>query len=125
MSKPYASWAEIRREAERLFSTFVPQASNPDAKQAFDEETIRNSRSFLDYAERYLPLAGDIDHGYWPTLCLYWFGAKPHPVDIEIFGDHFEFWRRIDLIVDVSHFDHEPDAPFPAELAEILLRELR
>lgn len=124
MTKPYTSWKELRVAAERLFATFVPRDTNEFAEKAFDPDTIRNALDFIDYAESRFPVADDIDHGYWPTLCLYWFNAKPHPIDVEIFEDHFEFWRRIDLMVDVSHFNHLPGEPFPGDLAEILSNEL-
>ena len=125
MAAPYTSWEELKVEAERLFMSYEPRDGNGPANENFGEQTVRNAREFLDYAAKNFPVADDIDHGYWPTLCLYWFNAKPHPIDVEIFEGHFEFWRRIDLVVDVSHFNHEPGEPFPTDLAEILAAELR
>jgi len=125
MTKLYASWSELRLEAERLFSTFVRRDTSEFTKSKFDAATIQNVIDFIEYAETHFPIADDINHGYWPTICLYWSDAKPYPIEVEIFGSDFELTRSVSLKVDTSQFDHVPGEPFPAELAEILSAELR
>ena len=125
MSGMNGTWNDLRLEADRLFLSFVASETDKSAQTGFDAETIDNVRDFIDYAQANYPLADEIMHGYWPTICLYWSKAEPHPVEIEIFDDHFEFQRFIDRVVDISHFDHCPGDPFPPDLAAILRTELR
>jgi len=105
-----ALWTVVEKQAR--------QACHDAGHAATD--AIRNALDFIAYAPARYPAPESVSRGYWPTVCLDWPLARPSPIQIEIAGDQYEFYRFINHTTDIEHFAHIPGEPFPDRLAAIL-----
>jgi hypothetical protein len=63
-------------------------------------------------------LPDEVGKGYWPTICFSWQG-----IQVEVFEDHFEFYKFRDQQTDIEHFPRDVGEPLPpALLAKLPVR---
>ncbi len=67
-----------------------------------DQDTINNARLLVDFASGRYEVANEIGRGYWPTISLNW-TSSPAPIEVEIFSDHYEFYRFSNGSTEIQH----------------------
>lgn len=87
-----SAWAEIAQAIEQL----AAECSD------LDQDTINNARLLVDFASGRYEVANEIGRGYWPTISLNWTPPSA-PIEVEIFSDHYEFYRFSDGSTEIQH----------------------
>jgi hypothetical protein len=87
-----STWAEV----ETVISGLA--AETPSLGQ----NTLENARLFARFASGRYQTPDEIGLGYWPTIRLMWSSTNP-PIEIEIFHDHYEFYRFSQGATDIQH----------------------
>src|SRR5919109_2135694 len=96
------NWTAVEAEIDRIISR--------STDEPFDQSTVANVREFVRFASEHCPVP-KVGKGYWSTICFSW-GTTP-PLDVEVFGDHFEVYRFYDGRTDTRHVRHTAGSPFP------------
>lgn len=88
-----STWTEVEAMINGLAAETPSLAQN----------TIENARRFVAFASGRYQTPDEIGLGYWPTICLSW--SSTPPIEIEIFQDHYEFYRIFEGATDIRHVD--------------------
>jgi hypothetical protein len=97
-----AAWRRLADELDEIAGS---------AGASFDADTIANAREFLALL-RDVSALPEIVKGYGNSFRFLWGLTN----EVEIFGDHVEFYRFHDKRTDIQHHDRKPGEPFPADL---------
>ena len=107
----HTGWEEVWPEIERLVAEHT---------EAVTPQTLGNLRDFIASIRERYAVADDFGPGYRSSVRLCWSNAKPAPVEIEVFEDHYEFYQFFDGRTDIQHFSHSGGGIIPRQLIEIL-----
>jgi hypothetical protein len=98
-------WLHVEQEIGRLIAETVDEP--------FGQNTIANARQLVDFA-RDRCLVPEVGKGHWSTFRFTW-DVTP-PIEVEVFGDRFEFYRFFDGRTDILEIKHVTGAALPKEL---------
>ncbi|WAC49715.1 hypothetical protein OVA03_07390 [Asticcacaulis sp. SL142] len=105
-------WSAVEDELEKLI------AANRD----FSEATIKNAKDLLVYVSENCVIGDGVDRGYWPTINFHWLNARPMPVSVEVFDDHYEFYIFTSDLFEVYEYGCNPGEALPDEFKMRLKR---
>jgi hypothetical protein len=103
-----STWTEVEMTVNRLAAETPSLAQN----------ALENTRLFTRFASGRYQAPSEIGLGYLPTICLTWSSTNP-PIEIEIFEDHYEFYRFSEGATDIQHVAHT-SGDFPEALKLLL-----
>lgn len=107
----YAGWGNVWPEIERLVA---------EHNEEFTPQTLGNVRDFIAFVRERYAVADDFGPGYRAAVRLCWSNAKPAPVEIEVFEDHYEFYQFFEGRTDIQHFSHSGGDVIPRQLIDVL-----
>jgi len=91
-TRSYSAWTEIAQAIDQL------AVEGAD----LDRNTVDNARLLVNFASGRYEVANEISPGYWPTIKLSW-TPPSNPIEVEIFPDHYEFYRFSDGSTEIRH----------------------
>jgi hypothetical protein len=97
-----SDWESIEKAVDEI----IRQSPDP-----FDSATIANVQDLIAGCRPLCPIPEGTAKGYWRTIRLWWEG-----LEVEVFDDHYEFYRFKQGSTDIEHFNHTPRTSVPAEL---------
>jgi hypothetical protein len=89
----HPTWTEIGADLDRLAA---------ENRTTLHPDTIGNARLFVRFASSRYIAAAEIGIGYRPTIRMIW-STQSHPVEVEIFQGHYEYYRFSDRATEIKH----------------------
>ena len=104
-----ASWSEVGIQVDRVCSE----------NAEISGRTIGNAKALIAFSESHYPVAEDIGPGYWRrSISFSW--LEPFSAEVEVYEDHYEFYRFFIGRTEIRHIDVNSDQPLPDALIRLL-----
>ena len=100
------SWDAV----EEAVSQIVAASSEP-----FAVATVKNVKNLIELCREFCAIPEGVAKGYWSTINIWWDNRA-----VEIFDDHYEFYRFEQGHTDIKHFDQTTETIVPIELMDHL-----
>lgn len=98
----FPNWKAV----EEAVSQAISGSSDP-----FEPATVSNVHDLIDACRDLCSVPESVEKGYWSTICFSW-----ENLEVEVFDDHYEFYRFMQGQTDIEHFSHSSGAKVPVEL---------